>query len=312
MLGCPLNQQIIYGFGMVGAGFPIPAPRLFGPRWIPNERHKGIPLVFFRRDDHNVPVPAREDTSRHAHLVARAGHDYLIVGIGDTLYSLHGDQSLLLAHVNVLSPTGNTLPVKRGQHRHHRHQSRVAVAGVTARLNGWSVGVGGEKGEQIGLTAGMGHIEGAALVIPVRSGEPVGGNGHDDETVVDSTQVFIPKAHLFHIPGRVIFHQDVRTFGQFQEDLFSSGLFRIKRDSPFVGVKVEKKAALFRMGFVLRKRGHLPGRVSIHGWLDLDHLGSQIGHYFCAVGTAHQRTVFQDFYAFQRAFVQFFCFLVGF
>jgi hypothetical protein len=101
------------------------------------------------------------------------------------------------------------------------------------------------------------------------------------------------------VPRSPIPHQHVYRTGQPSEDLPTCGKPRIESDAELVGVEEQKQAALFRMRNIAGEWRQPPGVVPLPRNLDVNDLGSQVGHELGAVRSADAAAVLQHSHAVQ-------------
>ena len=154
-----------------------------------------------------------------------------------------------------------------GNCRESRHHAAGVVHGV-AQLDGRAVGIAGKvaqpaQGGEHGRVAGVARL---------RSGLPVGRQGHHDDVRFDLAQLWISQAQTVHHAGAEVLEDDVGDAHQVVGQLQRPRLLEVEGNGAFAGVHLLKG----RWGLAVHGMGP-PRDVQARRRLDLDDVGAQGG-----------------------------------
>ncbi len=145
------------------------------------------------------------------------------------------------------------------------------------------------------------HREFLGAPVAMSPAEPERLDGGHHEPRIQFPETFVIQSDPVHIRRPNVVNQNVGLRNHPLENRETFRARNVERDAEFVGVEIEKQAALLGMGRVAGERSARACAVADTGAFHLDHLGAHIGHQLGRVWRRNHLANFDDFETCQRS-----------
>src|SRR5712692_10559770 len=204
-------------------------------------------------------------------------------------------QRLLHRHFDVLTLAVAQLCEHRPHRRYRRMDAALEACLVAEGLERRHFGMLGTAAIEHAGAARRPHREFLSAPVAMSSGEPERLDGGHHEPRIQFPETFVVQSDTIHIRRPNVVNQNVGLRNHPLENRETLGPRNVERDAEFVGVEIEKQAALLGMGRVTGKGPTCARTVADTGAFHLDHFGAHIGHQLGRVWRRNHLADFDDF-----------------